>query len=392
MDQGANSNNDIERTDEVPEKTLDMDQEYFESKLGAAYRRNRILRFIYDDTTRIVPYPYNLILLMILVYLIHLIAYAQGGYLYVDDDAYPGFLHHKSLYHIAFLVLIPLGLWVLKDVYDQLPRTFYEIRSTSRMPQEKLEQRFDDWQRWLNDPWQFGLVIILIIIVLGNTIRLNVTDFGDDPYPNDFGDYPLIATVNLLFFIVAAIALGTIIWQLILMVRMLLDYSNKRNELSLMALHEDGAAGLLPVSKIIVKMNLLLVIFMFIPLWEVYMNEKDPLELGTTLGYVILVTILTPILFFTPMWRIHVKMKETLSRVQPECLDRLLKARERIMDDDDDDDIDKDIRLKVIENKIERASKYPTWPFDKNYLYAKLTTLFSVVSYILKILTKGGML
>ena len=78
--------------------------------------------------------------------------------------------------------------------------------------------------------------------------------------------------------------------------------------------------------------------------------------------------------------------------MQPECLDRLLKARERIMDDDDDDDIDKDIRLKVIENKIERASKYPTWPFDKNYLYAKLTTLFSVVSYILKILTKGGML
>ncbi|MCK5310106.1 MAG: hypothetical protein KAJ64_05615 [Thermoplasmata archaeon] len=347
------------------------------SKLCECYQKNPVLKLIYDKL-KFIPFPLNIFLVTVSIWLFYLFAFAQYDFLHDAIGSYPGFLTLDSIYHPIFFIIIPALLIIMSDLYKQLDKTFANLKEITKYSPDDYKQKLDDWKALLESNHQFIISGILIVLVIGNTILKNITLGGDPDYPYSFQFYPLIATVNLLFFLLAGFIVGSLIWHLFNTVKIIREFFAKPNKLSLQPFHPDGAAGLQPLTKLTFKMNLICVFAMVIPLWEVLINGRDPLD-TTILSYVIVITIVAIAVFFFPLLKAHNVMKEsklgTLKKLSVKHSATYRELMEEIDEEGASFNSTTMEHLKEINELYEVAKKMPIWPFDTNFIIKVATAI-----------------
>ena len=346
--------------------------------LCGCYRKNPVLKIIYDNLL-FITFPLNIFLVTTSIWLLHLFAFAQSGFLYDAVGSYPGFLTSKSLYHPSFFIIIPAILIIMKHLYKQLDETFANLKNiTNYLDSDGYELKLKRWKGMLESKTQYLIIGILIVLVIGNTIIKNFTLGSDPDYPYSFQFYPLMALVNLLFFLLVGIVVGTFMWHLITIVKIIREFFTGLGKLRLQPFHPDGAAGLQPITKLTFNMNLICVFAMVFPLWEVIINGRDPLD-TTILGYVIVITIVTTAVFFFPLLKAHAVMKEskddilkTLSAEHSVTYGKLMKEMDKDGSSINSETMD---HLKEINELYDVAKKMPIWPFDTNFIIKVATAI-----------------
>lgn len=360
-------------------QSVDAKKQTDDKKLCESYQSNPVLKFVYDKLP-FLPYPLNIFIFSISFWLLFLLAYAHSDFLYNPGGEYPGFLEARTIFHVSFFIFIPALFIVMKSLYDNLDKTFDRLKDdgiTTFTPKEHDDNK-KKWRGMFESRWEHWIIILLIVLVIGNMIFKNIT-LGEDPrYPNSFQIYPFIASVNLLFFLLVAVIVGTFAWHLGITVKIIRDFFSEPKKLKLKPFHTDQAAGLRPLTDLTFKMNTICILAMAFPLWEVIISGKSPLD-TTILGYVIAIVILSIAVFFFPFVKAHNIMKDekektmkTLSRKHGEAYNKLKEELEK-----DDSVVDKDTFTTFEQTKklYEHAKKMPVWPFDANFIVKLATTI-----------------
>lgn len=326
------------------------------------YKRDFFLRFTYDIVGKYIPYPINCFIISLLLLPIIILPFyfiLGPGSLYTTDSTI-GIL--ESTTFMMVIVLIPITLIVLKEIFKKYEQTFHNLRDVAKVSDEDY-QEFISLSNWtLQSPsviyfWVGTWIIIFIFSI----------NFYNNPKPTDLIDD--VGITGLIAMIVVYIITSTIVislsWYLFSIVRAIRRFTFM--PLDIRPLDPDNAAGLKPLSQLSFNLSLVSLLGVAGIMFALFVGGRSIYEPSTILFLSALVLCMF-VLFLLPLSNAHNVMDEQKSKIlkilsfehalaYKRIRDQIPKAGPSITEDTLTE-------LQGIAELYDRANSMPVWPFD----------------------------
>jgi hypothetical protein len=326
------------------------------------YKKDIFLRFTYDIVGKVIPYPLNcfaisLILLPLLILPYYFILGPET--LYIPDSTIGVF---ESTTFMMVVLLIPISLIVLKEIFKKYKQTFEDLRDVAKVS-DKDYQEFISLSNWtLQSPSviYFWIGAWIFMIVFG-------INFYYNPKPTDLiDDIGLIGLISgLVVYIVTSTIVISLSWYLIAIVRTIRRFTTM--PLDIRPLDPDNAAGLKPLSQLSFNISLVTLLGVAGIMFALFIGGRSIYEI-TTLLFLFLLVLFMIVLFLLPLSNAHNVMDEQKSKILKILSAEHALAYKRIKEEipKAGPSINEDTltELQGIAELYDRANSMPVWPFD----------------------------
>lgn len=326
------------------------------------YKRSIFIKFTYDYVERIFPYPLNCIILSLILIPIFLLPYyfSLGSDIFLGTDTIPGLITGTTF--MMILVLLPISLIVMKQIFNKYEQTFKDLRSIAMVDNADYQTFISVTNSSLQSKrvYIFWIITWILVIALGIYQYINPTalDLIDDA-----GIFALVG--GIIVYIITFTVTINISWYLIIIVFAIRRFC--KMPLDIKPLDPDKAAGLKPLSTLSFNMAMISLLGIAGLIYGIVFGIRSITEPSSFL-FLIGLIIMMIILFILPLANAHKimseKKTEVLTLLSSQHGQVFNRIKEKIPKDDYSITSDSLTELQGISELYERANNMPVWPFD----------------------------